>query len=117
MAKKDKKANFLDLIPERNCQWEETSDGRIDLKVPRFKNPFMKKIALKLGRTEFITIHLDDLGSKVWDRIDGSHTVEQIGQLMEKENDEFTHQLYERLTHFLSSLSRHRFIHFKNYQR
>lgn len=115
MAKKNKNVNFLDLIPERNCQWEETGDGRIDLLVPRFKNPFMKKIALKLGRSEYITIHLDALGSKVWDRIDGSHTVEQIGQLMEKENESFTHQLYERLTQFLSSLSRHRFIHFKNY--
>lgn len=115
MAKINKKVNFLDLIPERNCQWEETGEGKIDLKVPRFKNPLMKKIALKLGRSEYITIHLDDLGSKVWDRIDGSHTVEQIGKLMEKENEEFTHQLYERLTQFLSSLSRHRFIRFKNY--
>jgi hypothetical protein len=114
MEKKDKNINFLDLIPEKSCKWEETGDGRIDLLVPRFKNPLMKKIALKLGRSEYFTIHLDALGSKVWDRIDGSHTVEQIGKLMEKENEEF-HQLYERLTHFLSSLSRHRFIHFKNY--
>ena len=112
MAKKDKNVNFLDLIPQRNCRCEKTGDGRIDLLVPRFKNRFMKKIALKLGRSEFITIHLDALGSKVWDRIDGSHTVEQIGKLMEKENEEFL-QLYERLTHFLSSLSRHRFIHFR----
>ncbi|MGD2085989.1 MAG: PqqD family protein [Candidatus Aminicenantes bacterium] len=117
MAKKDKKINFLDLIPERNCQWEENRDGKIDLLVPRFKNRLMKKIALKLGKSEFITIHLDALGSKVWDRIDGSHTVEQIGELMEKENEAFTHQLYERLTDFLSSLSRHRFIRFKDYQR
>ena len=117
MAKKDKKVNFLDLIPERNCQWEETGDGRIDLLVPRFKNPLMKKIALKLGKSDYIIIHLDDLGSKVWDRIDGSHTVEQIGELVKKENEGFTHQLYERLTHFLTSLSRHKFIQFKNYQR
>ena len=75
----------------------------------------MKKIALKLGKSEYITIHLDTLGSKVWDRVDGSHTVEQIGQLMERENDEFTHQVYERLTQFLTALSRHKFIQFKNY--
>ena len=113
MAKKDKNVNFLDLIPERNCHWKETGDGRIDLLVPRFKNPFMKKIALKLGRSEFITLHLDALGSLVWDRIDGSRTVEQIGKLVEKENEAFTHQLYERLTQFLSSLSRHRLIQFR----
>jgi hypothetical protein len=115
MAKNDKKINLLDLIPERNCQWEKNKDDKIDLLVPRFKNRFMKKIALKLGKSELITIHLDALGSKVWDRIDGSHTVEQIGKIMEKENDEFTHQVYERLTQFLTALSRHKFIHFKNY--
>ena len=119
MAKIDKKekVNFLDLIPERNCKWEKTGNGGIDLLVPRFKNRLMKKLALKLGRSEFITIHLDALGSEVWDRIDGSHTVEQIGKLVEREDEGFTHQLYERLTQFLSSLSRHKFIHFKNYQR
>lgn len=114
MTKKDKNVNFLDLIPERNCQWEKTGDDRIDLLVPRFKNPLMKKIALKMGRSEYITLHLDALGTKVWDRIDGSRTVEQIGKLMKKENEEFQ-QLYERLTQFLSSLSRHHFILFKNY--
>ena len=113
MAKKDKNVNFLDLIPQRNCQCEKTGDGRIDLLVPRFKNRFMKKIALKLGRSEFITLHLDALGSLVWDRVDGSRTVEQIGKLVEKENEAFTHQLYERLTQFLSSLSRHRLIQFR----
>jgi hypothetical protein len=119
MAKKDKKekVNFLDLIPERNCQWEEARDGKINLMIPRFKNRFMKKIALKLGRSELITIHLDALGSEVWDRIDGSHTVEQIGKLVEKEDEGFNHQLYERLAQFLSSLSTHQFIRFKNYQR
>ncbi len=113
MAKKDKNVNFLDLIPQRNCRCEKTGDGRIDLLVPRFKNRFMKKIALKLGRSEFITLHLDALGSLVWDRVDGSRTVEQIGKLVEKENEAFTHQLYERLTQFLSSLSRHRLIQFR----
>jgi hypothetical protein len=117
MAKIDKKVNFLDLIPERNCRWEKTGEGKTDLLVPRFKNRFMKKIALKLGKSEFIKVHLDALGSRVWDRVDGSHTVAQIGELMEKENEAFTHQLYERLIQFLTALSRHKFIHFKNYQR
>ena len=117
MAKKDKKekVNFLDLIPERNCKWEENRDGKIDLLIPRFKNQFMKRLALKLGRSEFITIHLDALGSEVWDRIDGSHTVGQIGKLVEKKDEGFSHQLYERLTQFLASLSKHQFIRFKDY--
>ncbi|UCH94334.1 MAG: PqqD family protein [Candidatus Aminicenantes bacterium] len=115
MAKIDKKVNFLDLIPEKNCQWEKTEDGRTSLVVPRFKNPFMKKIALKLGRSEFIKIHLDSLGSKVWDLIDGSTTVERIGKLLEEEKQEATHQLYERLTKFLSILSQHKFIRLRSY--
>jgi hypothetical protein len=119
MTKIDKKGNFLDLVPERNCQWNKTGDGRVYLFVPRFKNRWMKKIALKFGKSEFVKIHFDDRGSAVWELIDGSHTVEQIGKLMEKEKaketDETMDRVFGRLTEFLTILSRNRFIRFKNY--
>ncbi len=117
MTKIDKKGNFLDLVPERNCQWDKTGDGRVYLLVPRFKNRWMKKIALKLGKSETVKIHFDDRGTAVWDLIDGSHTVEQIGKLMEKDKnkDETMDKVYGRLTEFLTILSRNRFIQFKNY--
>jgi hypothetical protein len=122
MTKIDKKGNFLDLVPERNCRWDKTGDGRVCLLVPRFKNRWMKKIALKLGKSETVKIHFDDRGTAVWDLIDGSRTVEQIGQLIgekkagdDKDETETMDRVYARLTEFLSILSRNRFIQFKNY--
>lgn len=120
MTKIDKKGNFLDLVPERNCQWDKTGDGRVYLLVPRFKNRWMKKIALKLGKSETVKIHFDDRGTAAWELIDGSHTVEQIGQLIWEKNpnddkEETMDRVYARLTEFLTILSRNRFIQFKNY--
>jgi hypothetical protein len=110
--------NFLDLIPEKNCQWDKTEDGRSYLLVPRFKNRWMKKIALKLGRTEYVKVYFDEIGTRVWNLIDGRTTVERIGKHMEadteKENGKPMEKVYERLTDFLSTLARNKFIHLKN---
>jgi hypothetical protein len=121
MSKKekiDKNSNFLDLIPDKLCKWEKDGEGIIRLVVPRFKNHTMRKIAVNLGRSENIKIALDNLGSKVWELIDGSRTVGQIGQILEKEAEVDTGQpmpqVYERLTRFLSGLSHHRLIDLKS---
>ncbi len=114
MAKIDKNTNFLDMIPEKKCGWEKNGDGRTYLLVPRFKNPLLKKIALNLGKSEFVKFHLDDLGARAWELIDGSRTVEQIGKLMEPQGQDALPQLYERLTKFLSILWRNKFIGLKS---
>jgi predicted RNA-binding protein (virulence factor B family) len=115
MMKLENRGNFLDLIPDRNCQWDKTGDGRTYLLVPRFKNQWMKKIALRLGKSEFVKVYFDDNGDRVWGLIDGSKSVEEIGKLMEKEKgkDETPQQVYDRLTEFMSILARNNFIRFK----
>jgi hypothetical protein len=122
-----KEGNFLDLIPERNCRWEKTGDGRVYLLVPRFKNRWLKKIALKLGKSELVKIYFDNIGSTAWELIDGTKTVEQIGKLMEVEKDNASgkeetetknravDRAYARLTEFVRILYRNRFVRFKNY--
>ena len=114
MKRKKKKVNYLGLIPQRNCRWETTAAGKTCLLVPRFKNPFMKKIALKLGKSETLRLSLDLTGTKVWALIDGTSTVEQIGESMQKNEQEPIQQLYERLTEFLTRLLQNKFITFKN---
>lgn len=113
MTKIDKKGNFLELVPERNCRWDKTGDGGIYLLVPRFKNRLMKRIALRLGKSELVKINLDDKGAGVWTLIDGTRSVQQIGDLVEKQEDESRQQVYERLSEFLSILARNRFIRLK----
>lgn len=109
----DSKTNFLDVIPEINCRWEKNGDGRICLLVPRFKKNFMKRIALKLGRSEFVQVSLDNLGTTAWAYIDGTNTVEQIGKLMEKDKGESIEQVYQRLSQFLTILARNRLVSLK----
>ena len=113
--KQKKEINFLDLIPVKNCQWDKSGDGTFYLQIPRFKNRWMRKFAMGLGRSEFQKITLDAIGSKVWSLIDGSITVEEIGRQMEQENGEPLPQVYQRLTKFLAILSRNKLISYKNY--
>jgi hypothetical protein len=117
MKKIDKNTNFLELIPNKKFDSEKKEDGKIQIVIPRFKNRMMRKIALNLGRSEFLKVSLDDVGSKVWELIDGSRTVGKIGQILQTEtkteNGETMPQVYERLTKYFVSLSHHRFIDFK----
>lgn len=110
-----RESNFLNLIPEKNCQWASDQEGKVYLLVPRFKNPWMKKIALKLGKTELVKIFLDEIGSRSWQLIDGRRTVRDIGVLLEKELGETVKPVYERLIEFISILFRNKFILYKNY--
>jgi hypothetical protein len=113
LNKKD--GNFLDLIPEKDCNWGTSDDGRIYLQVPRFKNPFFKRVARRLGKSEQVKIFFDEIGGKSWLLIDGRRTVQEIGQLMEKDMGESVKPVYERLTQFISILFRNKFIFFNNY--
>lgn len=111
---KEKVSNFLDLVPDRNCMWDKSLDGRTYLLVPRFKNRWMKKMSLRLGKSESVRVYFDNNGAKVWNLVDGSNNVEQIGKLMEKEKGETIQQLYERLSEFIATMARNKFIYFKS---
>jgi hypothetical protein len=113
MSETEKKDNFLDLIPVRNCKWETTEEGKTFLVVPRFKNPLMKRIALRFGKSELVRVYFDENGAKVWNLVDGCKSVVEIGKLMEREKDETQQQVYDRLTEFLSILARNKFISLK----
>jgi hypothetical protein len=105
-----KSDNLLDLIPERNCKWDKAEDGRIYLFVPRFRNKLMKRFMLWLGRSEYVKVYFDNLGTRSWELIDGKRSIEEIGGLMEKGKDEPLQQFYERLSEFLIVLSRNKFV-------
>lgn len=107
------KGNFLDLVPEKNCRWDKAEDGRSYLLVPRFKNRWMKKIAMKMGRSELVKIYFDPMGTGVWNLIDGEISVAEIGKRMEHEKGEEIEQVYDRLTSFISILARNKFVNLK----
>ncbi len=109
-----KEDNFLDLIPERDCNWGTADDGRIYLQVPRFRNRWMKKISRRLGKSEVVKVYFDEIGSRAWSLIDGTSSIAQIGEKMEEEMKEKVEPVYQRLSEFFSILARNKFIRFKN---
>lgn len=117
MKKNEKENNFLEFIPKKKCEWERLEGGKIELSIPRFKVQWLKRWAMRMGRSEYIKVSLDELGSNVWESIDGTRTVGQIAELLVAENkssgNEPMIQPYERVSFFLSNLLRHKLIEVK----
>ena len=70
--------NFLDMIPVRNVK-EFTREGeKITLFIPKFKSEWMRKWFIPANRSKHFSIHLDEMGSKVWNLIDGETNTGEI---------------------------------------
>lgn len=108
-----KDGNALDLLPRRCCEWKKESDGHICLQVPRFRNAWIRRLAMRLGKSENVNTHLDETGTRVWELIDGERRIEEIGREMEEKDGESVQQKYERLTTFMMILEKNSFIQFQ----
>ena len=85
MKKKDSK-NYLDFVPEKNLEieYEADEDGIITVLI-EWKG-FYHKIAQKLFRRPRVSdIRLDELGSFVWNAVDGKKDVHQISKELEQQ--------------------------------
>ncbi len=108
-------ANLLDLIPIKIINTQKNEDGKITILKPKFKNKFMLKYVVpKLNNPNF-KVNLDEFGSFVWEQIDGNLTVEKIGENLKKHFKEDIEPVYERLSLFIQSIERYKFIEYKNY--
>jgi hypothetical protein len=112
LKKKESKINYLELIPERTKEYE-IMDGKIVLLVPKFKNNFLKSLIPK-KKSQNIKISLDELGSEVWNLIDGNNKVLDIIEKLNELHEEKIQQAEERVTKFLTQLFHHKFVIFKN---
>jgi hypothetical protein len=109
-------ANFLEMIPVRNVK-EFTREGdKITLIIPKFKNEKFSNWFIPAKRSKHFSIHLDEMGSRVWDLIDGEKNTgeicDQFIKLMQEENNADNH-VELRVTEFLRQLYKNRFIVFK----
>ena len=85
MKKKDSK-NYLDFVPEKNpeIEYEADEDGIITVLI-EWKGVY-HKIAQKLFRRPRVSdIRLDELGSFVWNAVDGKKDVHQISKELEQQ--------------------------------
>lgn len=103
--------HYLRLIPKikEGQQWEIDDQGLVALIIHR-NNVLDRLVRLFIKTPEVMRIHLDRLGSRVWQFIDGNRSVMEIGLLIEKEFADNAQPLYERLFTFLVILKNNGFI-------
>lgn len=104
-------SSYLERRPKRAKEigWMTEKDGTVTLKV---KNTgWANRLSQVLfGRPKVSCVHLDDLGSFVWQRLEGKDTVRQIGSKVDGEFGERAHPLYERLVHYFRILDSYHFV-------
>jgi hypothetical protein len=111
-----KNVNYLDLTTVRLMEDRLTDKGKIEILLPRFKSRFWNQVYKNSKKGEYIFIHLDEIGSTIWNSIDGNLSVQTIcNEMKEKHPDKLqpTEETEKRITEFLSLLYRERYISFR----
>lgn len=104
--------NFLDYVPVRNIEWAQDDDGKVYLIREKTKNKFIKKLIDRFNRSQFVYLHLDELGTAAWLAINGKRTVREICEAMNEPFGEKLEQAEHRLSYFMGMLKKNNFIDF-----
>ena len=101
------KENYLKRMPEKNnkISWFEDEMGCVTVKI---ENNRLLRMILNKPKTSYI--HLDDMGSFIWNEIDGKSNLIEIGKKLSDRFGEKANPLYERLSKFFGILEGCRFI-------
>jgi hypothetical protein len=108
--------NLLELIPERLVECNKTSDGLTHLVIPKFRGKRSGKFLTSKLKHPTWKIDLDDIGTFVWDQIDGITKVKTISEKMKSHFGDKVEPVYDRLNLFLFTMRREELIRFKNWQ-
>jgi len=105
--------NLLELVPVRTISWEKSQEDLVVLLKPKFRHPLLVKNLLPRLKRPHYKIKLDSVGSFVWEQCDGNRSVKELAENMKERFGEDVEPLYDRLTLFLQSLEKNRFIYYK----
>ena len=114
MKKNKKFDNFLDAVPVKNPEINFTKDdnGIVTLEIEN--KGLMNRVFQKLLKKPKITyIHMEELGSFVWQIIDGESDITALGKKVEEHFGDKANPLYERLSQYIKILESYNFITFK----
>jgi hypothetical protein len=118
MARKREKrtpdVNLLELIPERIVGSETGEDGIVTVHAPRFHSRILKRLIEPRLKRPHMMIRLDEIGTAVWEQIDGSRNVAAIGEIMRERFGERIEPCHDRLAMFFTQLELSRFIRYRN---
>lgn len=111
MAKK--RENFLDYVPAISARntWDIQGNGLVT--VHMIHHGFYAWIARTFFRCPRIShIELDIMGSFIFQRLDGRHTVGAIAELVKEEFGRDAEPLYGRLVKYMQTLRGNGFIYY-----
>lgn len=93
------------MVPKWNHNWESVHDQAVIL-APKFGDHFIGRWLLARMKKPYFRLKLDEVGTFVWRRCDGCHTIEDIGEALSEKFGETAKPVYERLGLFFNSLER-----------
>jgi hypothetical protein len=100
---------WLDLYPIRQFQYQTSEDSKIIVLVPHSENWLTKKILPK-PKKPAQRIHLDELGSFVWNLCDGTCSVREICENIQKKFKDRADSVNERTVLFIQQMYQQDFI-------
>jgi len=101
----------LERRPKRSDKLSWTADeaGIVTLAIEN--KGLMNRIAQKFFKKPKISyIHLDELGSFLWQRLDGTKTLLDLGKEVEEQFGDKANPLYDRLAKYVQILDSYHFI-------
>jgi len=105
--------DLLEFEPVRRVPWREGENGRVIIDRPR---PAIRGLSGLLASANWLVtprrIHLDDIGSFAWRRLDGATKVRTLAGVMRESFPESGDQLEERLGQYLRAMRRLRLVSF-----
>jgi hypothetical protein len=109
MSKEKHNRKEMVLMIDSSVKTILNEDGLATIILPRFKNKLLIKLLVNEKRKNEIKLDLDELGTSVWNLIDGKRTIREILFDLEDvgKNQE---QFEERTITFLAGLYRNKIL-------
>ncbi len=100
---------YIPIITEKIHDWKVEEDGRVTLSVEN--KGIMNRIFQKIAKKPRISyIHLDEMGSYIWQLCDGKKTVKEIADELRRHFGKRAEPLYERLLKFFEIVESYDFV-------
>lgn len=111
MAKKKTSENYLERRPCRKegLSWQSQEDGKITLVIEN-RGFFNRLFQVLFKKPKQSFIHLDEMGSFLWPKMDGEKDILALGEEVKAAFGEQAEPLYERLAKYVQILESYGFV-------
>jgi len=110
---KPKSENYLDKIPcrNKNLRWSADEKGIVTLEIDN-RGFFNRLLQILIKKPKVSYVHLDEMGSFLWPRLDGEKSILSLGEEVKEHFGEKSEPLYPRLAKYMGILESYGFITF-----